>query len=64
MSERNPSRGVINFGMAMALFGVLALLSIVVLKGTALFFALLIIGALAVKSYVHHIRSRMEDSTE
>jgi hypothetical protein len=59
MSDQ-PHKGVINIGTAIGLFALLAVLSILTLKGVALAFALIIVGALAVKAYLHFLRSRME----
>ena len=51
---------MISFRTAMILYGVLALASLLTLKRDFLFFALLVIGVAAVKSYIHQIRSRIE----
>ena len=60
MSQGEQHRGVIGIGTALVLFAVLAVLSILTLKGIALAFALIVIGGLAIKSYVHFLRSRIE----
>jgi hypothetical protein len=60
MNLPQPSRSLIGFRTAMILFAALAGFAIATLKGTPLFFALLVIFALAAKSYIHHIRSRIE----
>jgi hypothetical protein len=44
----------------MLLYVLLALASVFSLKGTALALALIIVLGLAIKSYVHHLRSRLE----
>ncbi len=51
---------MIGFRTAMILFALLGLAAVATLKGTALFLALLIVFALAVKAYVHHLRSHIE----
>jgi hypothetical protein len=51
---------MINIGTAMGLFALLAVVSILILKGIALAFALIVIGGLAAKVYVHFLRSRIE----
>lgn len=51
---------MIGFRTAMILFAALAGFAIAMLKGPALYLALIIIFLVAVKSYVHHIRKRME----
>jgi hypothetical protein len=60
MTDPEPQRGMISIGTALVLFAILAALSIVTLRGIALAFALIVIGGLAVKSYVHFLRSRIE----
>ena len=60
MSQGEQHRGVISIGTALALFAFLAVLSIAMLRGVALAFALIVIGGLAIKSYVHFLRSRLE----
>ncbi len=59
MSPEQP-RSLIGFRTAMILYGVLVVASFAKLKGTALALALIIVLALAAKSYVHHLRSRIE----
>lgn len=51
---------MIGIRTAMLLYAALALASALTLKGSALALALIIVLALAVKSYLHHIRSRLE----
>jgi hypothetical protein len=60
MNQRGQHRGVIGIWTAMALYVLLAAWSVATLKGIALALALIIIGGLAIKSYVHFLRSRME----
>lgn len=63
MSEGNERKagGVIGLRTAILLFVGLAAVAIATLRGAALWFALLIIGALAVKAVLHHLRSRIEE---
>ncbi len=44
----------------MILYALLVIASFATLKGTALIVALIIVLGLAVKSYLHHLRSRVE----
>lgn len=60
MSLSEPSRGAIGFRVAMILFALLAIAAFVTLKGMALFIALIIVGGVAVKAWVHHMRGRIE----
>ena len=60
MSGPEQPRTVIGITTAMILFVLLAALAFATLKGPALYIALLIVLALAVKAYVHHLRSRIE----
>ena len=53
-------RSLIGFRTALLLYAVLIAASVVMLKGTALAIALLIVGALAAKSVVHYFRSKLE----
>jgi hypothetical protein len=59
MTNPEQHRGMIGFRTAMLLFAVLAVAAIVTLKGAALILALLIVGALAIKAYTHHLRDRI-----
>ena len=52
--------GVIGFRTAIMLLAVLAAAAALTLKGKALILVLLIIGALAAKVCLHHLRSRIE----
>jgi hypothetical protein len=58
--DEEQHKGMISIGTALVLFAALAALSMVTLKGVALAFALIVIGGLAIKSYVHFLRSRLE----
>ncbi len=60
MSTPEEPRSVIGIRTAMILFAVLAVLACTALKGPPLYIALLIVLALAVKAFVHHLRSRIE----
>lgn len=53
-------KSVISIRTAALLYALLVLVSFLTLKGPALALALIIIGGLAVKSYLHHLRSRLE----
>jgi hypothetical protein len=60
MSAPEESRSVIGLRTAMILFATLLILCFIALKGTALLIGLLIVLALAVKAYLHHLRSRIQ----
>ena len=60
MSQPEEQKGIIGVGMAFALFALLAAWSLYSLRGVALAFALIVIGGLAIKAYVHFLRSRIE----
>ena len=51
---------MIGFRTALVLYAALAVLALFLLKGTALAFALLVVFALAAKTYVHYLRTRLE----
>ncbi|MBV9759934.1 MAG: hypothetical protein JO340_05175 [Acidobacteriaceae bacterium] len=51
---------MIGIRTAMILFTLLAVAAFATLKGAALWITLLIVAALAVKAFVHHLRSRIE----
>ena len=51
---------MIKFSTAMVLYALLLLAAVLNLHGPPLYLALLIVLALAVKSYVHHLRGRLE----
>lgn len=55
-----PQHGMIGIRTALILFAVLIAASCLTLKGPALVFALLIVGALAAKAVVHYLRQRIE----
>jgi hypothetical protein len=60
MNSPEPSRSVIGVRTAMVLYASLVVAAFVTLKGTALYIALIIVLGIAVKTYLHHLRSRME----
>ena len=60
MSAPQPTRSVIGLRTALILYALLIVFAVVTLKGRALAFALLIVGALAVKSVLHYLRERLE----
>lgn len=51
---------MIGIRTALLLYALLVLASVLTLKGTPLALALIIVIALAVKSYLHHLRGRLE----
>ena len=51
---------MISIRTAMLLYALLVLASVLTLKGTPLALALIIVLGLALKSYVHHLRSRWQ----
>ena len=61
MSTSQRTRSVIGLRTALILYALLIVFAVFTLKGTALILALLIVGALAVKSVLHYFRERMED---
>jgi hypothetical protein len=60
MSTSQPTRSVISLRTALILYALLVVFAVLTLKGTALVIALLIVGALAVKSVLHYFRERLE----
>ena len=60
MSDSEEPRTLIGYRTAMMIYGVLVVIAFVTLKRTALYLTLLILGALAVKTYIHHVRSHLE----
>ena len=53
---------MIGIRTAFALYALLVLASLLTLKGTPLAVALIIVLGLAAKTYVHHLRSRLESN--
>jgi hypothetical protein len=60
MNPPEPSRSLIGLRTAMILYAILVIASFATLKGIALAIALIVVFALAVKSYVHYLRGRIE----
>ncbi len=60
MTPNEPSRSVIGLRTALILDALLLVFAFFTLKGAALAIAVLIVVLLAAKSFVHHLRSRME----
>ncbi|MBV8816799.1 MAG: hypothetical protein JO022_00505 [Acidobacteriaceae bacterium] len=60
MKRRAGHKGIISISTAIGLFAVLAVWSILTLKGVALALALIIVGGLAIKSYLHFLRDRLD----
>jgi fatty acid desaturase len=59
MTTPEEHKTVIGIKTAMLLFAGLAAFAFLTLKGPALVIALLIVFALAVKAFVHHLRRRI-----
>jgi hypothetical protein len=55
-SEEEP---LLSFSVAMSAFAILAVLCLITLHGDALYIALLIIGALALKTWLARVKSRL-----
>jgi hypothetical protein len=60
MSTPDSPRSVIGLRTALILYALLVVFAALTLKGTALVIALLIVGALTVKSVLHYLRERLE----
>jgi hypothetical protein len=60
MNPSEPSRTVIGIRTAMLLYVLLIVGAFATLKGTALYIALVIVLGIAGKTYLHHLRSRIE----
>jgi hypothetical protein len=60
MKEPEQPRTMISIRTAMLLYALLAVIAFATLKRTPLYLVLLIVFALAVKTYLHHLRSRLE----
>lgn len=60
MNAPQPTRSVIGLRTALILYALLIVIALLTLKGSALILALLIVGALAVKSVLHYFRERLE----
>ncbi|HEX4811077.1 MAG TPA: hypothetical protein VH325_19210 [Bryobacteraceae bacterium] len=53
-------RGMISIKTAMILYAVLAVFAILTLKKEWLFVALVILGGAAIKTYISHVRRKLE----
>lgn len=60
MSPPEPSRTIIGIRIAMVLYALLLIGAFATLKGTALYIALIIVLGIAGKTYLHHLRRRLE----
>lgn len=60
MNQPEGHKGMISIGTAIVLYALLAVWSVIALKGIALAVALIVVGGLAIKSYIHFLRSRLE----
>ncbi len=60
MKQPDQPRSLIGMRTAMFLFALLIAAAFVTLRGMPLAIALIIVLALAVKAYVHHLRGRIE----
>jgi archaellin len=60
MNAPEPSRTIIGIRTAMVLYALLLVAAFATLKGTALYTALIIVLGTAAKTYLHHVRRRLE----
>jgi hypothetical protein len=60
MNAPEPSRTIIGIRTAMVLYALLLVAAFATLKGTALYTALIIVLGIAAKTYLHHVRRRLE----
>lgn len=60
MKRSEPPRTLIGIRTAMLLYALLLIAAFATLKGTALYIAAIIVIGVAAKTYVHHLRSRLE----
>jgi uncharacterized membrane protein YiaA len=60
MNPPEPSRTMIGIRTAMVLYALLLVAAFATLKGTALYVALIIVLGIAAKTYLHHLRDRLE----
>jgi hypothetical protein len=58
--EESGKSGAIGIGTAMALYAVLAVIAVLTLKREWLVVALIVVGGAAIKTYVVHVRSKIE----
>ena len=60
MNPEDPPQTLIGIRTALVLYAALVIFALVTLKGKFLYFALLIVFAVAAKTFLHHLRSRIE----
>ncbi|MGI9075566.1 MAG: hypothetical protein ACR2JB_30525 [Bryobacteraceae bacterium] len=60
MNPPEPSRTIIAIRTAMVLYALLLVAAFTILKGTALYVALIIVLGIAAKTYLHYLRERLE----
>jgi hypothetical protein len=60
MNPPEPSRTIIGIRTAMVSYALLLVAAFATLKGTALYVALIIVLGIAAKTYLHHLRDRLE----
>ena len=60
MNPEGPPRTLIGVRTALALYAVLVVFAFLTLKGKALYIALLIVFGVAAKTFLHHLRRRIE----
>jgi hypothetical protein len=60
MKQNQGHKGVISIGTAIGLFALLTVWAVMTLKGAPLALALIIVAGLAIKSYLHFLRDRIE----
>ncbi|MGI8959045.1 MAG: hypothetical protein ACR2IV_04630 [Bryobacteraceae bacterium] len=60
MNPPEPPRTIIGIRTAMLLYALLLVAALATLKGTALYVALVIVLGIAAKTYLHHLRDRIE----
>jgi hypothetical protein len=59
-SAHAPSRRLLSFKAAMLSYAALALLGTVTLNGRFRIFILIVLAGVALKTYVHHLKERVE----
>ncbi len=57
--QGEPKSSLIGLRTAIFLYALLVIVSCLILKGKPLYLALIIVGGLAAKSYVHYLRERV-----
>ena len=60
MNPPEPTRSIIGFRTALIIYLLLVVFAVAALTGMARVIALVIVGGIAAKAYVHHLRRRME----